>query len=251
VRLTSAVRRGLGRWLIPPPPIVPIAPDPLDIRTQLSHAYIRGQGIEFGALHSALNVQDGVTVQYADFEPAETLQALFPDVENIKRPDIVSDLESMKGIETASQDFVIANHVLEHVEDPLRALRSVARVLRPGGIAYLALPDKRFTFDSKRAITPLDHLIRDHDEGPDNSLLGHFREWVACVDDLHGDAGAAKVAAMTDIRANIHFHVWDYPAMMEFFAYVAKQPSVGLEVESSRLNGIEVIWILRRRNELT
>jgi SAM-dependent methyltransferase len=235
----------------PAPPAATVDPCGDDVRTQLARAYIRGQGIEFGALHSALILPDGATAQYADFEPAETLQALFPDVENIKRPDIVSDLESMKGIETASQDFVIANHVLEHVEDPLRALRSVARVLRPGGIAYLALPDKRFTFDSKRAITPLDHLIRDHDEGPDNSLLGHFREWVACVDDLHGDAGAAKVAAMTDIRANIHFHVWDYPAMMEFFAYVAKQPSVGLEVESSRLNGIEVIWILRRRNELT
>jgi len=241
----------LSRWLTPlPAPVALAAPDLPDVRTQLAYAYIRGQGIEFGALHSALIVPAGVAVKYADFEPAETLQTLFPDVKNIKRPDIVSDLESMKGIETASQDFVIANHVLEHVEDPLRALRSIARVLRPGGIAFMALPDKRFTFDSTREITPLDHLIRDHEEGPDNSLLDHYREWVRCVDDLHGDAGTAKIAAMVEIRANIHFHVWDYPTMMEFFAYVAKQPGFGLEVESSRLNGIEVIWILRRRNEL-
>jgi hypothetical protein len=53
---------------------------------------------------------------------------------------------------------------------------------------------------------------------------------------------------MKQIRANIHFHVWDYPAMMDLFAYVGRTPAIGLEVESSRLNGIEVIWVLRRRN---
>jgi predicted SAM-dependent methyltransferase len=115
-------------------------------------------------------------VTYADFEPADKLQTSFPDIANIKRPDLVSDLESMNGVETASQDFVIANHVLEHVEDPLRALRSVARVLRPSGVAYLALPDKRFTFDKDRVITSLDHLIRDHEEGPDTSLAEHYEE---------------------------------------------------------------------------
>jgi hypothetical protein len=47
-------------------------------------------------------------------------------------------------------------------------------------------------------------------------------------------------------RANIHFHVWDFAAMMEFFAYVSRQPEIGLEVEVATRNGIEVIWILRK-----
>jgi predicted SAM-dependent methyltransferase len=37
-------------------------------------------------------------------------------------------------------DFVICNHVLEHVEDYLLALREIIRVLKPGGIAILQTP---------------------------------------------------------------------------------------------------------------
>jgi SAM-dependent methyltransferase len=41
---------------------------------------------------------------------------------------------------TGSFDFVIANHVLEHVADDARALSEVRRVLRPGGHAILQTP---------------------------------------------------------------------------------------------------------------
>jgi SAM-dependent methyltransferase len=37
-------------------------------------------------------------------------------------------------------DLVLANHVLEHVEDDWRALAEIRRVLRPGGIAILQVP---------------------------------------------------------------------------------------------------------------
>lgn len=37
-------------------------------------------------------------------------------------------------------DFVLANHVLEHVQDDAQALREIFRVLRPGGHAILQTP---------------------------------------------------------------------------------------------------------------
>jgi SAM-dependent methyltransferase len=229
--------------------LVPAAADTYTIRAEVARSYIKGEGIEFGALNSALKVPDGVIVRYADFESADDIRNSYPDQADIQRPDLISDLESMNGIETASQDFIIANHVLEHVEDPLRALKSVSRVLRPGGIAFLALPDKRFTFDSVREITTLDHVIRDHENGPDGSVQDHYEEWVRCIDRFEGEEKARKIGAMTQIRANIHFHLWDYAAMMELFGYIAKTPVFGLDVEASRLNGGEVIWVLRKRNE--
>jgi SAM-dependent methyltransferase len=40
-----------------------------------------------------------------------------------------------------SFDLVVCNHVLEHVPDDRRAMRELARVLRPGGAAILLVPD--------------------------------------------------------------------------------------------------------------
>lgn len=40
----------------------------------------------------------------------------------------------------ASIDAVIANHVLEHVDDDVVAMREVRRVLRPDGVAILSVP---------------------------------------------------------------------------------------------------------------
>jgi ubiquinone/menaquinone biosynthesis C-methylase UbiE len=216
-------------------------------RTELAHRYIRGAGIEFGALDFPTAVPPGTVVIDADFQPAEKVKELF-SVEETTQPQIVSDLESMRGIGDESQDFIIANHVMEHVEDPLKALRSVSRVLRPNGVAFLALPEKRSTFDKDREITTLAHLLRDHEEGPDWSLAGHYEEWVRVVDGMTGEAHAQKVALMLEQRANIHFHVWDFAAMMELFTYVEREPSFRLAVENATLNNlVEVVWILRKR----
>jgi hypothetical protein len=90
-------------------------------------------------------------------------------------------------------------------------------------------------------------LSKDHRDGSDWSLAEHFDEWCRCVDGLSGGPHAQKVAAMLDQRSNIHFHLWDYPAMLDLFSYVAKRADFGLDVEASMLNGIEVVWILRKR----
>ncbi|GMG83323.1 hypothetical protein LNKW23_25360 [Paralimibaculum aggregatum] len=52
--------------------------------------------------------------------------------------DLRLDLEAI-ALPDASLDMVIANHVLEHVDDA-RALAELFRVLRPGGLAVLTVP---------------------------------------------------------------------------------------------------------------
>ncbi len=51
----------------------------------------------------------------------------------------------------ASIDAVISNHSFEHIAGPEAAAREIARVLRPGGWIYIAVPD---------ASTPADRLYR-------------------------------------------------------------------------------------------
>ncbi len=52
-------------------------------------------------------------------------------------------LESLP-LADASVDIVTLKHTLEHVSNPLRALREVRRVLRPGGVALVVVPDTAY-----------------------------------------------------------------------------------------------------------
>lgn len=54
-------------------------------------------------------------------------------------PDIVGDIHELP-LPDASVDAIICISVLEHVEDPLRAVREIYRVLTPGGYAFLYVP---------------------------------------------------------------------------------------------------------------
>lgn len=68
--------------------------------------------------------------------PAEYLMGdLYPTRGEIRRMDL-TQLDAAEG----HFDFVIANHVLEHVDDDVKALREIFRVLRPGGQAILQTP---------------------------------------------------------------------------------------------------------------
>ena len=52
----------------------------------------------------------------------------------------VGSVMDMPEVPTASYDWVLANAVLEHVEDMHAAIREIARVTKPGGRIYLQTP---------------------------------------------------------------------------------------------------------------
>jgi SAM-dependent methyltransferase len=68
--------------------------------------------------------------------PAKCVLAdLFPSRPGVERIDLLNITYP-----TGAFDFVIANHVLEHVADDLRALSEIRRVLKVGGHAILQTP---------------------------------------------------------------------------------------------------------------
>jgi 2-polyprenyl-3-methyl-5-hydroxy-6-metoxy-1,4-benzoquinol methylase len=45
------------------------------------------------------------------------------------------------GLPTSAYDAVTLRHVIEHLHDPIACMREVARILKPGGLAWIATPN--------------------------------------------------------------------------------------------------------------
>lgn len=216
-------------------------------RKILADAFLVGEGIEIGALHHPLRVRRSVQVHYVDRKTVAELRREYPELakENLVPVDIIDDGEKLATFEDRSQDFIIANHFIEHTEDPIGTIKNFLRVLRPGGILYMAVPDKRYTFDVERPLTSLDHLTRDHTEGPEGSRESHFREWAKIVALKTGDALEREVQRLMDEKYSIHFHVWTASTLLEFLITLQTQFGLPFAIQATMRNGIEIICVLR------
>jgi SAM-dependent methyltransferase len=221
------------------------------IRKELAARYIRGTGIEIGALHNPLTISPGTDVRYVDRMTVSELRQQYPELARLPlvEVDLIDDGERLEKIADGSLDFVIANHFLEHCQDPLGALASFCRVLREGGIVYLAVPDKRRTFDVDRPATSLEHLLRDHTEGSEWSRRSHFEEWGRFVDRVDDVILKPHVEDLMAKDYSIHYHVWTQAELLEFLASLRMRLGLPFEVEMLVRNDHEHIAILEKARE--
>ena len=135
---------------------------------------------------------------------------------------------------------MLANHVLAHIKIP-SARWDRLRVIRPAGTLFITLPDPRHTFDALRPRTTVEHLMRDHREGPHSSRDEHYREW-ALVECLPQEQAAARVAELAREDARHHFHIWG----LEDFLRFVMEAELPWTLEHAQNNHDEFIAILRK-----
>jgi SAM-dependent methyltransferase len=220
-------------------------------RYRLSREYLIGEGIEIGALHNPLPVGSRARVKYVDRLTREGLYEAYPELREhqIVDPDIVDDGERLARIEEGSLDFIIANHFIEHCENPIATLENFFAKLKPGGVVYLAVPDKRFTFDRNRQSTTLDHVQADHLDGGDNSRVAHYLEYAkfSLSNETVGDWALARLAGeMMQERYSIHFHVWTFDEFLAFLHWLQARYLDALEIVAAIPNSQEGIFVLRK-----
>jgi SAM-dependent methyltransferase len=223
----------------------------VDVRTvrgDIAGRYLRGDGIEIGALDIPLQMPSGARVRYVDRQDLAGLRDDFPNLADraFVDVDVVDDGERLATFATDSLDFVVANHMLEHTEDPIGAIRSHVRVLRPGGVLFLALPDRRFTFDVVRDRTPLEHVLRDWEEGPAWSRRAHYREWVRLVERFDEADVEARAQALAADGASIHFHVWELEDFLALLVACRSAIDLPAHVVHAQANQHEFVVVLRK-----
>jgi SAM-dependent methyltransferase len=222
-------------------------------RRVLSHAFVRGRGIEIGALQNPLPISSAAQVTYVDRMSRAELYEGYPELRqcDLADVDVVDNGEMLSSFQSGSQDFIIANHFVEHCQDPIRTIKSFLRVLRPGGIIYMAVPDMRHTFDRDRARTSLAHIIADHVSGPEISREQHFREWVTLVEPhfgrvYAGDAVEARVRELMGQDYSIHFHTFISEDMQALIKHCAEVEGMPLSTVFAGEFDEEMIFIVRR-----
>jgi GT2 family glycosyltransferase/SAM-dependent methyltransferase len=216
-------------------------------REELAEAFLAGEGIEIGPLNFPLTLPPWALVRYVDRLPVTLLRRHYPELDELPlvEIDIGDDGERLDRIEAESQDFVIANHLLEHTEDPIATISNWLRVLRPGGVIYMAVPDKRHTFDIDRQPTPVEHMIRDYEQGPDGSRREHFEDWARHVERVSEEQVGERADILEQIGYSIHTHVFTERTLLELL--LACDRLVGpVEIEAMRRNGVETLVVLRK-----
>jgi SAM-dependent methyltransferase len=158
---------------------------------------------------------------------------------------MILEATELEPIADAAYDAVLASHVLEHVANPLRALGEWRRVVRPGGALLLVLPHKEGTFDHRRPVTPLEHMIEDQrrEIGEDDET--HLAEVLELHDlgrdpELENRDALARRLQDNLSQRTVHHHVFTTRTALELLDHA------GLEIRAVEPRWRHDIFVLCR-----
>lgn len=189
-------------------------PSPMTHRESV-YLSLRGHGLEIGALHEPAPVPGATKITYYDTRRKAESVALFPEIpaERIVDPEFVGnlDVDGLRCFADATFDFVIISHVIEHLSNPVLAIREVFRVTKPLGHVVIAVPDKNFTFDRLRPSVSWAHLWDDYLQARTVSSDEHYIEFLKSAHaDVFPELEKNLAHHVARVRSRCeHTHAWD------------------------------------------
>ena len=215
-------------------------------KRRLARAELSGRGLEFGALHLPLDVDpQRCEMHYADRWTKPEALEMFPELrrsyaERMVEPGVIVDvaLDDLTQIDGERFDFFVANDVIEHLPDPIGFLANVARQMKPGARLFISVPDREFSFDVMRNLTPFEHLWSEHLDGVREVTDEHVVEFLTGTGvDVPNDADARRTLIEMHRARSIHVHVWDQESFDAFLDEVIDRLELGLRTVSRLRSG--------------
>jgi hypothetical protein len=165
-----------------------------------------GRGLEIGPLHHPLVRPTQADVLYVDHATTKDLREKYrddPAVDDITEVDVVwGDRRLVDALpDPKPVSWIVASHVIEHVPDLIGWLGQLAEVMEDGGLLSLAIPDKRYTFDAKRAVSDVGDVVDAFLTGRNRPTLGAtFDFWsrITTIDLGQAWEGRLDLAAVPD-----------------------------------------------------
>ena len=218
-----------------------------DPRAYLSRRYLFGRGIEVGALDHPTPLSRGSEVEYADRLTTNDLSLHYPEIERSKLAPVglIGNCEYLDTLSDGRKDFVIANHFLEHCQNPLGTLLSFARTLKASGRILLTLPHRERTFDAQRSPSTQDHFLMDLADGGISTRYEHFYEWVTLVNRHLGSGAADEAVLLMRQGYSIHYHAWTTNEFLDFVRFASNALPIVFDVVACLENEAEFICVLQ------
>ncbi len=226
----------------------------LRLRNVYAARHLRGHGMEIGAQYVPTQLGNNVSAEYVDVLSNDELVARYKlPVAGLVPLAHVIDGHDLGVYPDNSLDFLIANHVLEHFDDPLKGVIEWFRAIKPGGHLFITLPNYRGNaFDYERSPERASHFLFDYTY-PAGRAVGnrlHYEDMAKSL--LHLPQDHPDVQSMVDrwVAAGDrhHYHVWDETALHELLKVAAKQIDCNLMLVDGFFlrNGFELLAVVEK-----
>ncbi len=253
IALSDQIGISLGKRRTAPTghPYRDIDPRQMWARCYLSWRYIRGKGLEIGALHSPLPLFHGARSTYVDYMSLAEIRKHYPELEGfqIAEPDIVDNAEHLTKVSASSQAYLVANHFIEHCENPIGTISNLLSKLKIGGKLFLAVPMRDATFDRSRDLTTAEHILADYRNGPEHSRWSHYCDWAQHVAHAPSDQIEKVAKELLDQKYSIHYHVWNFRTFRELLELMISELEFPMRIVSAtewRYNPFESVYVLEK-----
>jgi SAM-dependent methyltransferase len=232
-------------------------------RTRLAHKYLKGSGVEIGALHRPLRIPKSARVQYLDNTTQEESIRKFPDLNpaDLVHVDFIANGFTLHGIPSSIFDFLIANHVLQLSPNPVGVLEQWHRVVKTSGIIFFALPKASMSARKGRQVTTWQHMLDDYllSERQDHDAIRsrnneHYLEWLGISEPtvmkrpvLSAELREQKVRELMGCDlAEMHYHTFTTESVRELLDGIKEAVLPDLNVLEIFDGRMEIIVIVQK-----
>ena len=138
-----------------------------------------------------------------------------------------ADATDLSIIPSGKYDFLVNTNTLEHIANPIKAMKEFLRILKPAGLILCIVPDKECNFERTRSITTFRHLMYDYRNDTGEDDLTHLGEHlVHCNPTQMFDPNIFDLLSFTQRSLKnfenrcFHHHVFDFELLEQLFAFL-------------------------------
>jgi hypothetical protein len=158
---------------------------------------------------------------------------------------IINDAVNITNVGDAAYDFIFSSHCLEHIANPIKALKEWLRIIKTGGHVILILPEKTRCFDHKREVSKFSTLLSQYEKNVGEDDLSTLPEILKnhdlAMDPPAGDLGSFTRRSLDNYNNRcLHHYVYSPELLAEICKYL------GCEFIYTVTYGLDIWFIMKK-----